>query len=135
MTQALAIVGLYAALNTFILFWFDAATGKLRTKHKVWIGDGGVQHLIRILRGHANAIENMPMFFILMGIAAVLAAPNWLLHALGLVFTIGRAFHAWHFIQEDAPGWQRSVGFGLSGLALFLVTLGVLGHGLATLVM
>lgn len=133
MTQALAIVGLYAALNTIILFWFDVATGQLRTKHKVWIGDGGVKHLIRILRGHANAIENMPMFFLLLALAAMLAAPNFLLHGLGLVFTVGRALHAWHFIQEDAPGWQRSVGFGLSGLALLLVTLGVLGHGLAAM--
>lgn len=133
MTQSLAIVGLYAALNTLILFWFDVATGKLRAKHKVSIGDGGVKHLIRILRGHANAIENMPMFFILMGIAAMLAAPNWLLHVLGLVFTVARAIHAWHFIQEDAPGWQRAAGFGLSALALLLVALGVLGHGLASM--
>ncbi|MBK8458661.1 MAG: MAPEG family protein [Phyllobacteriaceae bacterium] len=133
MTQSLAIVGLYAALNTLILFWFDVATGKLRAKHKVSIGDGGVKHLIRILRGHANAIENMPMFFILMAIAAMLAAPNWLLHGLGLVFTVARAIHAWHFIQEDAPGWQRAAGFGLSALALLLVALGVLGHGLAAM--
>lgn len=133
MTQSLAIVGLYAALNTLILFWFDVATGKLRAKHKVSIGDGGVKHLIRILRGHANAIENMPMFFILMAIAAMLAAPNWLLHGLGLVFTVARAIHAWHFIQEDAPGWQRAAGFGLSALALLLVALGVLGHGLASM--
>lgn len=133
MTQSLAIVGLYAAFSTFILFWFDVATGQLRMRHKVWIGDGGVKHLIRILRGHANAIENMPMFFILMAIAAMLAAPNWLLHALGVAFTVGRVLHAWHFIQEDAPGWQRSIGFGLSGLALALVALGVLGHGLAAM--
>lgn len=133
MVQAFAIVGIYAALNTFILLWISIATGRLRARHKVSIGDGGVPHLVRILRGHANAIENMPMFFLLLALAAMLAAPNFLLHGLGLVFTVGRALHAWHFIQEDAPGWQRSVGFGLSGLALLLVTLGVLGHGLAAM--
>ena len=133
MTQALAIVGIYAALNTFILFWFDVATGKLRSKHKVSIGDGGVKHLVRILRGHANAIENMPMFFILLAIAAMLAAPNWLMHVLGVTFTVGRVLHAWHFIQEDAPGWQRAIGFGLSFLALLLAALGVLGHAIAAI--
>ncbi|MFZ1682160.1 MAG: MAPEG family protein [Rhizobiaceae bacterium] len=133
MTQALAIVGIYAALNTFILFWFDVATGKLRSKHKVSIGDGGVKHLVRILRGHANAIENMPMFFILLAIAAMLAAPNWLVHVLGVAFTVGRVLHAWHFIQEDAPGWQRGIGFGLSFLALLLAALGVLGHAIAAI--
>lgn len=131
MVQAFAIVGIYAALNTFILLWISIATGRLRARHKVSIGDGGVPHLVRILRGHANAIENMPMFFLLLAVAAVMAAPAWLLHLLGLVFTIGRVIHAWHFIQEDAPGWQRGAGYGLTFLALVVLALGVLGHAIA----
>jgi len=131
LVQAFAIVGIYAALNTFILLWISIATGRLRARHKVSIGDGGVPHLVRILRGHANAIENMPMFFLLLAVAAVMAAPAWLLHLLGLVFTIGRVIHAWHFIQEDAPGWQRGAGYGLTFLALVVLALGVLGHAIA----
>ena len=130
LTPALAAVGIYAALNMAILFWISMETGRLRGKHKVSIGDGGVKHLVRIMRGHANAVENMPMFFVLMLVAALLGMPAMAAHGLGLVFTVGRGLHAWHFIQEDAPRWQRSGGFGLSFLAQLVLVVGILGHGL-----
>ena len=113
-----------------ILIWISIETGRLRGKHKISIGDGGVKHLVRIMRGHANAVENMPMFFVLMLVAALVGMPVLAAHVLGLVFTIGRGLHAWHFIQEDAPGWQRGGGFGLSFLAQLVLILGILAHGL-----
>ncbi|HMQ58476.1 MAG TPA: MAPEG family protein [Rhizobiaceae bacterium] len=129
-TAAVAAAGLYAALNMLIIHWIASATGALRRKHKVSIGDGGVPHLIRIMRGMANAIENMPMFFVLLAIAALMGAPAIGIHLLGIVFTIGRALHAKHFIAEDAPGWQRGIGFGLSFLAQVVLALGIIGHWL-----
>jgi len=134
LTPALSAVGIYAALNMAILFWIAIETGRLRGKHKVSIGDGGVKHLVRVIRGHANAIENMPMFFVLLVIAALLGMPVIAVHVLGLVFTVGRGLHAWHFIQEDAPGWQRGGGFTLSFLAQLVLLAGLLGHGLWSLV-
>lgn len=133
LTPVLSVVGIYAALNMAILLWIAAKTGQLRGKYKVFIGDGGVKHLIRIIRGHANAIENMPMFLIMLVLAALIGMPVLAAHGLGLVFTIGRAFHAWHFIQEDAPGWQRGGGFALSFLAQVVLLVGLLGHGLLAL--
>jgi len=128
MTPALAAVGMYVALNILILIWISFETGRLRGKHKVSIGDGGVKHLARIMRGHANAVENMPMFFILLSISAILGMPAVGAHLFGAVFTIGRALHAWHFIQEDAPGWQRAGGFGVSFLAQLVLVLAALAH-------
>lgn len=130
LTAALSATGIYVALNMAILIWIGVETGRLRAKHKVFVGDGGVTHLIRIIRGHANAIENMPMFLIMLLIAALLGMPVLAVHGLGVIFTIGRAFHAWHFIQEDAPRWQRGGGFGLSFLAQMVLLFGLLGHGL-----
>ncbi|MGJ8571650.1 MAG: MAPEG family protein [Hoeflea sp.] len=130
LTPALSAVGIYAALNMMILFWIATKTGQLRGKHKVSIGDGGVKHLIRIIRGHANAIENMPMFLIMLLVAALIGMPVLAAHGLGLAFTIGRGLHAYHFIQEDAPGWQRGGGFMLSFLAHLVLLVGLLGHGL-----
>lgn len=132
--QAFSTVGIYAALNVFILLWLATETGRLRSRYKVSIGDGGVAHLIRILRGHANAVENMPMMMVLMIVAAAIGTPVFVLHLLGVVFTLGRVIHAWHFIQESGARWQRSVGYGLSFLALVLAALGVLGHGIMLLV-
>lgn len=134
LTPALAAVGVYAALNMAVLIWIAVETARLRGKYKVSIGDGGVKHLVRILRGHANAVENMPMFFVLMVIGALLGMPALAAHLLGIVFTIGRVMHAWHFIQEDAPRWQRGGGITLSLLAQSVLLVGILAHGLWILI-
>jgi uncharacterized membrane protein YecN with MAPEG domain len=130
----LPVVGLYAALNTFVLFWLAFATGAVRRRTGVLVGDGGDARLIRVMRGHANAVENIPMMFVLMIIAAGMGTPAFVLHALGAIFTVGRVLHARHFTNEDAPRWLRGAGFGLGFLAMVLLALGVLLHGLWRLV-
>lgn len=130
---AVATVGIYAALNTLILLWFILATSSLRNRHRVWIGDGGVAHLARIMRGHANAVENVPITLILLLIAALIGTPVYVLHMLGAALTIGRAIHAWHFIAERGQQWQRFLGFTLSALVTLATALGVLGHAIRML--
>lgn len=130
---AFAAVGIYAALNVLILVCFIAATSRLRYRHGVLIGDGGQKHLTRVMRGHANATENMPMTFVLLLVAAALGAPAVALHALGATFTLGRAIHAVHFIRERAPTWQRALGFTLSLLATLAAAVAVLGHAFVVL--
>lgn len=125
---AVAAVGLYAVLNMAILFWLVVATGQLRRRYKVWIGNGGVAHLERVMRGHANAIENMPMTMLLLLMAALLGTSIVALHLLGIAFTVGRALHAWHFIQDRGARWQREIGFGLSGLATIVAMAALLSH-------
>lgn len=132
--SAMAAAGLYAALSTFILFWLAEATGRLRRRHKVLIGDGGIANLVRIMRGHANAVENIPMMAALLILAALLGAPVLAIHLLGAAFVVGRALHAWHFIQEQAPQWQRFVGYGLGALSMTLAAIGVLGHAIVLMV-
>ncbi|WP_299868036.1 MAPEG family protein [uncultured Hoeflea sp.] len=134
LTPGLSAVGIYAALNMAILIWLANETGKLRRKHKVAVGDGGIKHLTRIIRGHANAIENMPMFLIMLMVAALMGMPVIAIHLLGLVFTAGRAAHAWHFIQEDASFKTRFGGFGLAFVAQIVLLLGLLGHGIWVMV-
>lgn len=126
--SAIATVGLYAVLNMAILFWLVVATSQLRRRYKVWVGHGGVAHLERIMRGHANAIENMPMTMLLLLIAALLGTSTLALHLLGVCFTAGRLLHAWHFIEEKGARWQREIGFGLSGLATVVAMAALLGH-------
>jgi uncharacterized membrane protein YecN with MAPEG domain len=131
--SALAAAGLYAGLNALILLWLTMATALVRRRHMVVIGDGGVAHLRRTMRGHANAIENIPVMLVLLGFAAALGAPVLAIHLLSAAFTVGRTLHAWHFSHAEAAQWQRATGFGLSVLTLGAATLGVLGHALLLL--
>ena len=130
MPATLASVGLYAALNMLILFWFVGAISRLRSRGRIWIGDGGDAALARAMRGHANAAENMPIMLVMLLVAALLGAPAIAIHALGIVFTLGRALHALHFVQARAPQWQRGAGFTLSFLAQLVAVVGLIGHAL-----
>ena len=116
--SALGAVALYAGLNIAILVWISVAIGMIRTKNKILIGDGGNEHLAKAMRGHANAIEMMPMTLLALMLAALLGLWMPLIHALGLALTIGRLLHAYHFINADSAMWQRMAGFSLSVLAM-----------------
>ena len=129
-TLSIAIVGLYTSLNALILIWISVATAKLRGKYKVSIGDGGNEHMLRIMRGHANAVENMSIVLLLLLIMAALGTPTLVLHGFGIVFTFARLIHAWHFIQEDAARWQRYYGSVLTLVVTLVLALGIIGHSI-----
>ncbi len=95
---AFATVGLYAGLKALALLWLALSTASLRGKHKVSIGDGEVKHLKRVMRGHANAVENIAILLILMLVIAALGTLVFLLHGFGILLTVNRLFHGWHFI-------------------------------------
>ncbi|MEM5502141.1 MAPEG family protein [Ahrensia kielensis] len=126
----LGAVGIYVALNFFILVWIANSTGTLRRKLKISIGNGGNQHLERIMRGHANAAENIPIFLIGLTVGALIGMPLIAIHLLGIIFTIGRAIHAHHFIMEDAPFKTRMIGFGIALLAMLVLFAGLFVHGI-----
>ncbi|MEO1701135.1 MAG: MAPEG family protein [Pseudomonadota bacterium] len=126
--QALAAVGIYAALCTVIIFWLANETGKIRRKEKIALGDGGDKHLARVMRGMANNTEYVPFFLIMLLIAALIGMPAWVVHAFGAPFVIGRAIHASYFIRPGTPIMRRFIGFGLAFLSQGLLLLGLLAH-------
>lgn len=131
--KAIGALALYAGLNAFILIWLAAATGRVRQREKVIMGDGGNPQLIRVMRGHANAIETIPVALILMLLIALLGAPIWAIHILGVALTVGRFLHGLHFTAAEAPSWQRGAGAGLSGMVLLTAGLWAVIAGLIAL--
>ncbi len=73
----------------------------MRRLHKVVLGDNDNRDMAKAIRGHANAVETIPMSLILMGLSELAGAwTSWLaLLACGLI--IGRGLHARYF---TAPG-------------------------------
>lgn len=130
MQSALSAVGIYIALNFLILIWIANAIGILRRKHRIPIGHGENEHLERTMRGHANAAENIPIFLIGLTVAAMVGMPTSAVHILGMLFTIGRAMHAYYFIQEKCAFRVRIVGFAISLLMMIVLFAGLLLHGL-----
>ena len=127
---ALSAVAIYAGLNGLILIWLIVNVTRVRRREGVFMGDGGNLRVVRAMRGQANFVEIAPLTLLLMTLGALLGAPTLALHVLGVMLTLGRALHALHFTQGDAPGWQRGAGALLSLLALLLAAIGTIGHGL-----
>jgi uncharacterized membrane protein YecN with MAPEG domain len=132
-TPALAAASLYAGLNMLILLALTVAVIRQRQALKVAVGDGGHASLMRVMRGHANGAENAPVALLLLVLAALIGAPVAAVHGLGVMLTLGRGLHAWHFTHEGAPMWQRQWGALLTMIVQILAALGLIGHGLGAL--
>jgi uncharacterized membrane protein YecN with MAPEG domain len=133
LAAAIGAVAIYAGLAILILVWLAVQTGRVRQAEKVSIGDGGNLRLIRVMRGHANALEFIPATLIAMLLLALMGAPPLPIHLLGLLLIAGRFIHALHFTAADAPRWQRVAGTALSFFALGGAGLAVLAAGVMSL--
>ena len=113
-----AAAGIYAGLNALILLWLASGVISMRRKLKISLSDKGDPDLLRRMRGHANATETMPIALILLFALALLQAPVWLIHALGLSLTAGRVIHGLHFWRSDSALIGRQLGMMLTVTAI-----------------
>lgn len=127
---ALDAAAIYIGICVGILTWLSIVIGGLRGKLKISIGDGGDQRMIRAMRGQANFVENVPITLLMLVVMALMGAPAWSIHILGLTLVVGRVMHGMHFMAADAPGWQRGYGSLLTVLVQALAALGLIGHAL-----
>ncbi len=127
-SPAVLAVALYAGLNGLILLWLAVSVARTRARLKVMMGDGGAPEMIRAMRGQANFVEYTPLILVQLVLMALLGTPPWVVHLFGLALTVGRLLHAWHFTQDDAPGWQRGSGAMLTLVALVGASAGLIAH-------
>ena len=85
---------LYTGLFILLFIVLKGLVGRVRMSEKIMFGDGANERLQRAQRTQGNAVEDVPVTLIgLLGLGA-LAAPVWLIHALGALFLLGRVLHA-----------------------------------------
>ncbi len=130
MTVAFEAVALYAGLLALMLLGLGANVVRRRQAAKVFMGDGGDKGVVRALREQANFVEYVPLALVQLTLTAALGAPAWLIHLFGLPLLAARAVHAWHFVQDDAPGWQRFWGTLITWIVMGLLGLGLIAHAL-----
>jgi uncharacterized membrane protein YecN with MAPEG domain len=119
MNAALPVITpLYAGLLAFLLIALAVNVSKMRVKHKVGLGDGGVPELIQAMRVQGNFTEYAPLGLMLMLIVELLAFPGWAVHALGAMLVVGRAAHAFGFARNPGRSFGRFIGMILTWLVL-----------------
>ncbi|HEY6942470.1 MAPEG family protein [Dokdonella sp.] len=115
------ITGIYAAFATLLVLVLAMRTSLGRHGKRISVGDGGDDDMFLRIRAHANAIENLPLALILLGMLEWnQTRPLWL-HAFGCVLIAGRVLHAFGM---SVPSFSR---FGrVSGTFLTWTVMGVM---------
>ena len=115
----------FAAAVTLVNFWLGMRTGKLRGVHKVSVGDGGNEQLLRSMRAQANFGEQAPLTLALVALVELAGKGGQWLAPAAAVFVIGRICHAFGMDGNFNAG--RGIGMLTSMLfQLVLVVVAVL---------
>ena len=98
---------------------------RLRWKHRVSLGDGGIPELNVMVRIFGNHAEYAPMGLILLIALEFVQAPIWYLHLTGMTMLVGRLLHAWGLPQKPL-NFGRATGMCLTFTSLALGSIGVM---------
>ena len=90
----------------------------VRRSAAVSLGEGGNELLIRRIRVHGNAIENIPIGLLLMLVLELNGSSPGVLHGLGASLTIGRLAHAQGLSGSPGTSVGRFVGTTITWLAI-----------------
>jgi len=120
-----ALVGSVLAIMQVI---FMLSAGSHRAKTGIGVGTDGDLQLERKVRRHGNLAENAALFVVVLALAEMTVVPNNIVLILGVIFIIGRVFHAIAFASLAGS-------HGKEGSKLFKVTrwLGILGTAIGLL--
>lgn len=111
---AIQAVALYAGINLLILALLSVPIGLNRNKKKISLGDGGDSAMNSLIRGHGNAAEWIPGALLGLFLLATMGLGSYVIHVLGLAFSIARGAHAYAFISGQTTGPARVFGAGIT---------------------
>lgn len=114
------ITGLYAGILALLLLALSTLVIMARWKNRVALGSGESKEMLRVMRGHANFIEYVPISLILMLILELSHANAWLLYIMGNMMVLGRIIHAAHFFFGQKHLKVRQIGMILTFLPLLI---------------
>jgi uncharacterized membrane protein YecN with MAPEG domain len=108
------ITALYASLAGLLIVVLGLRTAFGRRASKIGIGDGNDDLLMRRMRVHGNAVENIPIALILLGLLEINMGHPILLHALGATLLVGRLLHVWGLSSSAGVSFGRMYGMLLT---------------------
>ncbi len=129
--KALALAGalktsaLYVALIVLMGVLLTFLVISQRRSKLIGIGDGGDKTVARMIRVHGNFTENAPFALALLILLPLVGVVSWVIHAVGLLFLVGRGLHASGLSKSAGSSTGRVAGMILT-LTSFLIGSGAL---------
>lgn len=117
-----------AAAAAVLNIWLTIRIGQVRSREKVFVGDGGNDAVIRRMRAQANFIENAPLTLILVAAIELAGKGGVWLAPVAALFVLGRVAHAFGMDEGFKAG--RPIGamtamlaqLGLAVVAVLVAT-------------
>lgn len=123
---ALSVSLMYAGLGGLLNLWLIWGVVEQRRQHHIGLGDGGNEMLLRRMRVHANAMENLPLQLILLVLLEASGGPAWAVHAGGLAIVVGRVLHMLGMGGHSGYSFGRFYGTLLSMVATLVLSVALL---------
>jgi uncharacterized membrane protein YecN with MAPEG domain len=125
--HAPSLTALYAAGFAVFIVLLALHVVRMRRKHQVGLGAGGVKYVERAIRVHGNAVEYVPMALLMMALYEMNGGNAVLVHAFGGALALGRLLHAYGLSRRSGTSFGRFWGTTLT----ILVWLGLAGANVA----
>jgi len=124
--NSIQITSIYAALLGLIFAVITLRVAQQRYAKKQSLGDGGDKQFSKLIRGHGNFAETVPLALILLVLLELQGASAILLHILGIALVIGRVMHYLQLTGAIKPLVFRSAGMVLTLTAIIAASVRLL---------
>jgi len=100
--------------------WFLVLSARVvqRRQDGITLGDGGDPRMLRLIRGHANFAEYVPLILLLMALLELGHTSTYVLHALGIGLLVARLLHGFALSFTQHFRFGRFYGAALTFLVL-----------------
>lgn len=85
---------IFVSANAIFLSLLAFNVSRLRLKNKISYGDGGNKDVLKAMRAHANGVEQVPIFALLLLSLTISGLSQGSLAILTILFTLSRVSHA-----------------------------------------
>lgn len=119
---------LWGGLLILLMIILSGLVVRQRRRLLIGYGDGDVPELRNAMRAFGNAAEYAPAALGALVLMALVGVAPWLIHALGAVFFVGRAVHAFGLTRSLGATRARVIGMMLTYLPLLVMAVILLAY-------
>lgn len=119
-----SVTAFFAAILALMFIALTAHVIIQRGRVRATLGHGEDAELMRRIRAQGNFAEYIPLALILLAFMEQSGAVRWLVILLGASLVVGRVFHAYSILIDEARD-PMNIFFRKLGMALTLLPMGI----------
>ncbi|MGE0736202.1 MAG: MAPEG family protein [Alphaproteobacteria bacterium] len=111
-------VGIATAVLALLFLYLSYNVIRLRQRHKVELGTGGVSELEQAIRAHGNFAEYVPLALILLYACLGIGTHSLVIYIACALLLVGRFMHAFGLLGSRGVSQGRVLGWSATALVI-----------------